>query len=106
MSRYPINRRATIAGMPGICHWAENGPGGLLDCSLDDELTVDGEPRHDLWHPALVQLGERLVGTSTTATATTATATATTATTPTAERPTTEPANRPPIYRTGDRRSI
>jgi len=58
--QYPVWRRCTVRGLPGICHWRELGADGLLDCSIDGELTVSGEPRHDLWHPDHVVLGGRL----------------------------------------------
>jgi hypothetical protein len=59
-SRRPVMRRAVINGRPGICYSQENGPEGMLDCALDGERTITGEPRHDLWLPEQVVLGERI----------------------------------------------
>lgn len=49
-----VNRRGTVDGKPCIVWAKEHGPDGLYDCYIDGDRTVDGRPRHDLWHPSRV----------------------------------------------------
>jgi len=55
-----VNRRGTANGKACIVWAKEHGEGGFYDCYIDDERTVAGEPRHDLYHPDQVVVSDQV----------------------------------------------
>jgi hypothetical protein len=57
VSRYLLNKRATINGRPGVA-WAVVDE--MIDCYIDGERTITGEALHALWHRDLVLLHDEV----------------------------------------------